>query len=282
MDALLDFGAEYANKLPTLSTMNLIFQPLWTRPRVRSFAYGGGNVLGLENEKRDLVVVLIHTTWGDPAQSNEIKQSMEKFIRQAQELARKMDVYHPYLYLNYAESFQDVMSSYGTESMDFMLKTSQKYDPIQLWQKRVPGGFKLQKNLTSEVPKDPPIVPIGQYPPGDPYNQYTPTDPYYQYAPTDPYSQYPRTDPYGQYPPIDPYGQYSPIAPGEQYFPTDPYGQPPLTNPYGQYPSTGPYVQYPPSSPYDQYPRTGPSSRRLRKSQICCILAHEIPVILAR
>jgi hypothetical protein len=293
MDALLDFGAEYANKLPTLSTMNLIFQPLWTRPRVRSFAYGGGNVLGLENEKRDLVVVLIHTTWGDPARSNEIKQSMEKFIRQAQELARKMDVYHPYLYLNYAESFQDVMSSYGPESMSFMLNTSQKYDPIQLWQKRVPGGFKLRRRETSEVLKEPPTEkhppevtkepptekhppevtkepPTEKRPPTNPYDQYQPIAPGDQYPPTYPYDQYQPIAQGDQYPPTYPYDQYQQITPGYGYPPTYPYdqyqpiapgyGYPP-TDPYGQYQPLSQWNQYPPTYPYNQYQPTAPGYR---------------------
>jgi hypothetical protein len=143
IEALLDLGEQYANSIPSLSEMNLSFEPLWSNPRLRSFQYGGGNVLGLENEKRDLVIVQIHTVWPDAMQSYQVKSKLQEFINRAERLAQQMGAYHPYKYLNYAESFQDVMSSYSNESVEFMLRTSQKYDSIQLWQRRVPGGFKL-------------------------------------------------------------------------------------------------------------------------------------------
>jgi hypothetical protein len=220
MDALLDLGEQYARSLPTLSTINLIFQPFWTRPRVQSFAYGGGNVLGLENERRDLVIVLIHTTWSDPARTREIKTNMERFIDDAQRLAQRMGVYHPYLYLNYAESFQDVMLSYGPESVEFMLKTSEKYDPTQLWQRRSPGGFKLPRKRSSAVPQSPLAQP------------YQPTSAIGQYPPQAPNGQYPPNSPGGQYPSNDPYGQYYPYrVPIDQSSPSGtPINRPPLSN----------------------------------------------------
>lgn len=146
MDALLDLGTEYVNALPILSTLNIIWQPLWTKPRMRSFNYGGGNVLGLEKDRRDLVICLVHTIWLDSAQSEEVKENMRQFINRATQLAKEMSVHHPYLYLNYAESFQDVMSSYGSESVNFMKQTAAKYDPTGLFQRRVPGGFKLPRS----------------------------------------------------------------------------------------------------------------------------------------
>jgi hypothetical protein len=145
MEALLELGEQYAKSLRTLSTMNLIFEPLWTAPRLQSFQYGGGNVLGLEDEQRDLVIVLIHSVWSDAMESRQVKSNMREFINRAERLAQQMGVHHPYKYLNYAESFQDVISSYGSASVDFMIHTSEKYDPIQLWQRRVPGGFKLPR-----------------------------------------------------------------------------------------------------------------------------------------
>jgi hypothetical protein len=250
MDALLDLGQEYGNSLPLLSTMNLIFQPLWTRPRMRSFDYGGGNVLGLEHESRDLVIVLIHTIWMDSGRTEEVKDNMRTFINQAQQLARQMGVYHPYLYLNYAESFQDVMSSYGPESVDFMIRTSQKYDPIQLWQRRVPGGFKLPRRRGSPAPGQagqyPP--PAGQYPP--PAGQYPP--PAGQYPP--PAGQYPPPA-VGAIPPQMPNVSYPPstgaVPPQSSYDPQNQYPPPPLP------PSVAPAGAIPPQMPNDtqgQYP----------------------------
>jgi hypothetical protein len=161
MDALLELGAEYAQTLPMLSTMDIIYQPLWTKPRATSFVFGGGNVLGLENDNRDLVIVLIHTIWSDASITETVKENMKSFINQAQDLARQHSVYHPYLYLNYAEDFQDVMRSYGAKSVAFMQKTAAKYDPTGLFQRRVPGGFKLPR-VRAQQPIAAPILPISR------------------------------------------------------------------------------------------------------------------------
>lgn len=46
-------------------------------------------------------------------------------------------------YLNYADPNQDVLGSYGEENLAFLRATSRKYDPHGVFQKKVPGGFKL-------------------------------------------------------------------------------------------------------------------------------------------
>jgi hypothetical protein len=44
---------------------------------------------------------------------------------------------------NYAGGIQDVFSSYGQSSIQFMKEVSSRYDPAGVFQKLVPGGFKL-------------------------------------------------------------------------------------------------------------------------------------------
>lgn len=46
-------------------------------------------------------------------------------------------------YLNYAAPFQTPLESYGEENLRFLRAVSEKYDPKGVFQKRVPGGFKL-------------------------------------------------------------------------------------------------------------------------------------------
>ncbi|KAJ8129084.1 hypothetical protein O1611_g4550 [Lasiodiplodia mahajangana] len=48
-----------------------------------------------------------------------------------------------YVYMNYASEDQDVIKSYGGENKKFLQETSKKYDPEGLFQKGVPGGWKL-------------------------------------------------------------------------------------------------------------------------------------------
>jgi hypothetical protein len=48
-----------------------------------------------------------------------------------------------YLYLNYADRFQDPIAAYGEESVRFLQGVSRKYDGSGVFQKAVKGGFKI-------------------------------------------------------------------------------------------------------------------------------------------
>lgn len=47
------------------------------------------------------------------------------------------------IYLNYATKDQDPISSYGAANVQKLKAASRKYDPEQVFQKLVTGGFKL-------------------------------------------------------------------------------------------------------------------------------------------
>ncbi len=55
----------------------------------------------------------------------------------------KPSLYHPYKYLNYADGSQDVIGGYGNKSVNRLRKVSKRYDPRGVFQRQVPGGFKL-------------------------------------------------------------------------------------------------------------------------------------------
>lgn len=48
-----------------------------------------------------------------------------------------------YEYLNYAAPGQDPVASYGAANQAGLRSVSRKYDPDQIFQKGVPGAFKL-------------------------------------------------------------------------------------------------------------------------------------------
>jgi V8-like Glu-specific endopeptidase len=50
-----------------------------------------------------------------------------------------------FVYLNYADSSQDPLGSYGPKNVAFMKDVAKHYDPQGWWQQRVPGGFKLSR-----------------------------------------------------------------------------------------------------------------------------------------
>jgi hypothetical protein len=196
MSRLLDLAERFTNSVPGLTTMNLIFQPLWTTPRTASFKSGGGNVLGIQGTDDDMVIALLHLVWTNPANDNPVREAERSFLANARLLARQMGVHHPYLYANYAEEWQDVMTSYGNRSLSLMRSVSAKYDANGLFQRNVPGGFKLWPKQASQsqpfavdlpdvIPQQVAPQPMPLY--TQPSNQQIPTaqaqpQPYYQSA----------------------------------------------------------------------------------------------------
>jgi hypothetical protein len=49
------------------------------------------------------------------------------------------------LYLDYADITQNPLASYGAENVKKMKEAAKKYDPSEVFQKLVPGGFKISK-----------------------------------------------------------------------------------------------------------------------------------------
>lgn len=47
------------------------------------------------------------------------------------------------IYLNYADSSQDPLGSYGSGRVQFLRDVAAKYDAAGVFQDRVPGGFKI-------------------------------------------------------------------------------------------------------------------------------------------
>ena len=64
--------------------------------------------------------------------------------------ARSVGGLKDFIYLNYADRNQDPLGGYGPANVAKLKAASKKYDPGQVFQKLVPGGFKLNgKGVTS-------------------------------------------------------------------------------------------------------------------------------------
>lgn len=48
-----------------------------------------------------------------------------------------------YVYLNYADKSQDPLRGYGEQSVKYIRRVAEKYDPHGVFQYQVPGGFKV-------------------------------------------------------------------------------------------------------------------------------------------
>ena len=132
-------------------------------------ALNGGNSLGLSSDDGDLVctsllLFRLHMCrldleanpyvagldltiqWSEASDDAAINAATQSLLRQAIQYAKSQGQYNPYLYLNYALQQQDPIAGYGKDNQAFLRRISKKYDPRGVFQKIVPGGFKLYRN----------------------------------------------------------------------------------------------------------------------------------------
>ncbi|KAK6443510.1 hypothetical protein LTR95_000337 [Oleoguttula sp. CCFEE 5521] len=107
-------------------------------------ATDGGNSLGLDVSDGNLVNVLLTATWNNTADDARVNAAAKALFSQAGASAKKLGVTNPYLYLNYAAPWQDPIAGYGAANVAALKAASAKYDPSGVFQKQVPGGFKLK------------------------------------------------------------------------------------------------------------------------------------------
>ena len=83
--------------------------------------------------------------WGLAKDDAAIRAAVEGLLAQAIQYAKSKGMYHRFLYLNYALETQDPIAGYGRQNVERLRATSRHYDPQQVFQNLVPGGFKLHR-----------------------------------------------------------------------------------------------------------------------------------------
>lgn len=123
-------------------TCSFTLQP-YAKSLLAKSASLGGNVLGLDPSGGPVVTVLALTWWKDKADDEKIIGTFRGVIEPIDQDAASRGTSVPFKYMNYAWDFQDPIDSYGVENKKALQEASRKYDPEGLFQKGVPGGFKL-------------------------------------------------------------------------------------------------------------------------------------------
>lgn len=103
----------------------------------------GGNSLGIDPANGPLMNFLLTVTWDDAADDAIINQKAQELYERSEVAANKLGVQEKYLYLNYAAPWQNPIGGYGAAVSARLVATSKKYDSSRIFQKQVPGGFKL-------------------------------------------------------------------------------------------------------------------------------------------
>jgi len=157
----------YQFDIPGHITWNAAFETL-PAEFTRWGAIRGGNVLGVGPEMGNAIgeapllsrriitrslprstnccplVVDAGATWPGTVDNDAVYSVASSLRKEMVNLARDAELLLDFVYLNYAGSDQSPISSYGAANMAILDKVSREYDPGQMFQRQVPGGFKLR------------------------------------------------------------------------------------------------------------------------------------------
>jgi hypothetical protein len=118
---------------------------VWSTSYTVNSTARGGNVLGLERYSENFIMYQSYLSWSE-AKDDELFISLGRSLTEGiRRFAERKGTAVDYLYLNYADKDQDPLSSYGVDKVQFMKAVAQKYDPFGIYQKLLPGGFKISQ-----------------------------------------------------------------------------------------------------------------------------------------
>lgn len=103
----------------------------------------GGNVLGLNRTKDDLILMQLAPRWSSASDDKFMYDTAKQWVKQVKGYTQSVGKASDYLYLNYADGLQDPIAAYGKDSVKFLQEVSRKYDSTGVFQKAVKGGFKI-------------------------------------------------------------------------------------------------------------------------------------------
>ena len=127
-------------KLALGLVFSISFQPLPTEVTTKANAT---NSLGLDGNDGNLVLTLLGIQWTLTTDDAAITAAADGWLAAAKAAAAKAGLANEFVYLNYAAPGQDPIGGYGAANKANLRSVSQKYDPDQIFQKAVPGAFKL-------------------------------------------------------------------------------------------------------------------------------------------
>ncbi|KAF9879581.1 FAD binding domain-containing protein [Colletotrichum karsti] len=125
-------------------TTQMVFQPLPTY-FAKIGSERGGNMFGLDAETDNSILWLGLVTINTESQEAVARAHMAAAAAKIEDFAVSVDGNVNWRYLNYADPSQDPIKTYGGVNVDYIRRVASKYDPEGVFQKRIPGGFKISR-----------------------------------------------------------------------------------------------------------------------------------------
>lgn len=103
----------------------------------------GGDVLGVNPPSQGVVLTLLSLTFANAADYAAMDKVANTLLSDIISSAKTHGATNSYIDMNHAKGSQKVLQSYGSGNYGFLQTTAKKYDPSGVFQKLMPGGFKL-------------------------------------------------------------------------------------------------------------------------------------------
>jgi hypothetical protein len=148
MQKLVDIFIEESESIKHVKDFmpSTVFQAI-TSDEISHMSRNGGNCLGLKAEDAPILVYsfTIRYNLGPEGKEDELVEAAGKrIVDRSIAVAKEMGLWHPYVYLNYADVSQDVFAGYGKKNRQRLRAIQQKWDPEGVFGARLqPGGFKV-------------------------------------------------------------------------------------------------------------------------------------------
>lgn len=106
------------------------------------------NVLGLADRTEALVIVELSVSWANESDDSLVNTTARAVVDGIIAEAKNLGGYDPYIFANYAnkDQAQDVIGSYGSDSVAFLRKVRREVDPKGVITRMIPGGYKIPDN----------------------------------------------------------------------------------------------------------------------------------------
>lgn len=99
--------------------------------------------MGLDGSRGTVSWISQSLCWSNAGDEGRVKQAQRNAKEAYMSWAAARGLADRFLYLNDADEFQDVFASYGSENVRFLQKVKKVYDPEGVFEKLMPGGYKV-------------------------------------------------------------------------------------------------------------------------------------------
>ncbi|MCJ1361817.1 hypothetical protein MMC16_000917 [Acarospora aff. strigata] len=118
------------------------FEPIFTAPR-EVLNRNGGNAFSPPTTDGPWMFVLFSFTWASVTDDANVLRAIENLTNRSIAAAKAKGLLTEYIYLNDAGPEQLPFEGYGAGNLQRLRQISKKYDPEAIFQRLLPGGFKL-------------------------------------------------------------------------------------------------------------------------------------------